>query len=67
MKYLQRYLIYAGLCLLLVCSANVSSAQSEQVELSLRKVSTTQTSAGRIIEFKISLSHELTGSEVLGA
>ena len=45
----------------------MASAQSEQVELSLGKVSTTQTSAGRIIEFKISLSRELTDSEVLGA
>ena len=60
MKYLRRYLIYAGLCLLLVCSANVASAQ---VVVGLESVSTTQTSAGRIIEFKISLSRPLTGNE----
>ena len=64
MKYLRRYLCYAGLFLLLVCSANVASAQ---VMVGIESVSTTQTSAGRIIEFKISLSRELTGSEVLGA
>ena len=66
MKYLQRYLIYAGLCLLLVCSANVASAQSEQLVVSLESGSTTQNLVSRKIDFSVNLSRELTGSEALG-
>ncbi len=62
MKYLRRYLIHAGLCLLLVCSANVASAQ---VFVGLGDVETTRTSMGRIIDFNVKLSRQLTVSEVL--
>ena len=65
MKYLRRYLLHAGLCLLLVCSANVASAQSEQIVVSLEAVSTTQTLVSRTIDFTVSLSRPLTGNEVL--
>ena len=66
MKHLRRYLIYAGLCLLLVCSANVASAQSEQLVISLESGSTTQNLVSRKIDFSVNLSRELTGSEALG-
>ena len=46
----------------LICSANVASAQ---VVVGIENVSTTQTSAGRIIDFNFNLSRELTGSEFL--
>ena len=60
MKYLGGYLYYAVLCLLLVCSANVASAQ---VVPSLERVSTTETSVSRTIEFKVSLSRQLMNNE----
>ena len=65
MEYLRRYLLHAGLCLLLVCSANVASAQSEQIVASLEAVSTTQTPISRNVDFTISLSRPLTGNEIL--
>ena len=60
MKYLRRYLIHAGLCLLLVCSANVTSAQ---VIASLEKGSITDTPTTRTITFNINLSEQLMGDE----
>ena len=63
MKYLRRYLIRAGLCLLLVCSADGASAQ---VLVGLGDVETTRTSMGRtIIDFNVNLSRRLMDSEVL--
>ncbi len=59
MKYLRRYLIHAGFCILLVCSANGVSAQ---VVVSI----TTQTEVGRVIDFNLNLSRQLMTSEVLG-
>ena len=64
MKYLRRYLLHAGVCLLLVCSANVASAQ---LVGRLESVSTTQTSVSRTIDFNFNLSSQLTGDEILGA
>ena len=55
MKYLRYYLIRAGLCLLLFCSANGASAQ---IMVSLEMVSTTTFT----INFSISLSERITGS-----
>ncbi len=60
MKYLRHYLIHAGLCLLLVCSANVTSAQ---VIASLEKGSITDTPTTRTITFNINLSEQLKVNE----
>ena len=63
MKYLRHYLIHAGLCILLVCSANAASAQ---VMVGLGDVSTTRTSMGlTIIDFNVELDRRLMDSEVL--
>ena len=59
MKYLQRYLIYAGLCLLLVCSANGASAQ---VVASLTAPSM---DVGPTLRFNFELSRPLRGNEFL--
>ena len=61
MKYLQRYLIHAGLCLLLVCSANGASAQ---VVVSL---SAPSTDVGPTLRFTVSLSSRLMGDDFLTA
>ena len=71
MKYLRYYLIRAGLCLLLVCSANVASAQmdgnDEPLVASLEMVSiSTNTSVGlATIDFKVNLTRLLTDGEFL--
>ena len=71
MKYLRYYLIRAGLCLLLFCSANGASAQmdgnDEPLVASLEMVSiSTNTSVGlATIDFKVNLTRLLTGSEFL--
>ena len=54
MKYLQRGLLRIGLCLLLVCSANVAFAQGDQV-VGLSDPSTSNS----IITFTINLPSEL--------
>ena len=61
MKYLRHYLIHTGLCLLLVCSANVAFAQ---VTYGL-STSTTETSVDRIVDFSVKLNRPLMDSEVL--
>ena len=61
MKYLRRYLIHAGLCLLLICSADVASAQMPVVY----GLSAPRTNVGPIIRFNVDLSRQLKGNEAI--
>ena len=57
MKYLRRYLYYAGLCLLLVCSANVASAQI------VVGLSAPSLNVGPTIQFNVNLSDRLMSNQ----